>query len=188
MIQNAVEIASNAIEHCLNISANSTQARVYWVMCTLLHGDSSDVSESKHANRNGRRASTWLYSLCVKWMNSLLDHCFTVERCWHYYICSKYIYVRTNDMYGAYGTMCKYSKQRMSKSHWAVNGVGKTVWIVCYIAWWLWGKTSNMHTNTAKWARAEAGGQAGRMVLWSEQSEWVRDTQTHEIARRWNAK
>lgn len=91
MIQNAVKIALNAIEDCLNVSANSTQAQVYWVMCALLHGDSSDASESKHANRNGRRASTWLYSLCVKWMNSLLDHCFTVERCWHYYICSKYI-------------------------------------------------------------------------------------------------
>lgn len=60
-------------------------------------------------------------SLFYSWTLLALLHLFKI-----------YIYVRTSDMYGAYGTMCKYSKQRMSKSHWAVNGVGKTVWIVLY--------------------------------------------------------
>lgn len=115
----------------------------------LCGSDSSDASESKHAYRNGCRASTWL--CIVGALNEWIRCCMfavlqlavvgtiTSVQC-------IYIYVRI-----AY-TMCKYSKQRMSKSHWAVNGVGKTVWIVCYIAWWLWGKSSNVciYTQTER--------------------------------------
>lgn len=44
--------------------------------------------------------------------------------------------------------MCKYSKQKLSKRLRAVNGqMGNTVWIVCDIAWWLWG-TQKFHIYT----------------------------------------